>query len=590
MFKLLAHMKKYTWTFAASVIFVIAQQGFTLLLPLIMSMILNNGVVKGDIIYVTTRGTLMLLTAVVGGAVALLANFFSVKTATGFGAKLRSETFRKVSSFSQHEFEQFGQGSLITRTTNDIQQIQDLVLITLKSLISAPILIIGGAIMSFVMNKTLACIIFAVVPVIGIIAFLVFKVTMPLNKSQQTKMDTINRIVREKLTGIRVVRAFNREKTEDEKFDATNSALAGIALKINRIFAVIIPIAYFLLYTILGVIVLVTTIQVNKLDAVTQAVEIQNTVGNFQAFIVYVLAMILGVGMAAAMLVMVPRGIVSGDRIYAVLSSEPCVKDAPDAVNIEDVSDQKGHLEFKDVTFCYPDAEEPVVSDISFECRAGETTAIIGSTGSGKSTIVNLIPRFFNVNSGEILVDGVNIQSVKQKNLRSKIGFIPQKAFLFSGTIRDNLTCGKKDATEEEMWAALEVAQAKDFVDAIPGKLDAPVSQSGKNMSGGQKQRLAIARALVKDAEFVIFDDSFSALDFKTDAALRAALKEKVSHLNVIIVAQRVSTVMYADRIIVLDSGKICGVGTHKQLLENCNVYKEICDSQLSGEEVSSLV
>lgn len=587
MLKLFKFMKKYTVTFAGATIAVIAQQGFTLLLPLIMSAILNNGVVKKDLVYITQWGTIMLLVACVGGAVSLLANYLSVKTATGFGARLRSETFRRVTAFSQHEFEEFGQGSLITRTTNDIQQIQDLLLFTLKSLISAPILIIGGAVMSFVMNKTLASIILLAVPVIFLIAFAVFKITMPLNKTQQSKMDTINRIVREKLTGIRVVRAFNREATEDEKFDETNSALTAISLKIARIFSVIIPIAYFLLYTLLAIIVFVTTKQVANLDVATQGAQIQNTIGNFQAFIVYILAMILGVGMAAAVLIMVPRGIVSGNRISEVLDKLPSVVDDPEAVDLDDVQGETGSLEFRNVTFCYPDAEEPVISNISFSCKAGETTAIIGSTGSGKSTIVNLIPRFFNINSGEILVNGVDITKLKQKSLRSKIGFIPQKAFLFSGTIADNLRCGKPEATEEELWKALEVAQAKDFVSAIPGGLDAPVSQSGKNMSGGQKQRLAIARALVKDAQFVIFDDSFSALDFKTDAALRSALKREVSHLNVIIVAQRVSTVMNADRIIVLDGGEICGIGTHRELVKSCRVYREICDSQLSSGEVN---
>ena len=582
-------MKKYIGTFAAAAVFVIMQQGFTLMLPLIMSMILNKGVLEKDLVYVTVMGVVMLLVTVLGGAVSLLANYFSVKTATGFGAQLRSAVFRKVSEFSQHEFEYFGKGSLITRTTNDIQQVQDLILITLKNLISAPILIIGGAVMSFIMNKALAGVIFAVVPVIFILAFLIFKITMPLNKKQQNLMDAINRIVREKLTGIRVVRAFNREKTEDEKFDRTNTSLACIALKINRIFSVVIPVAYFLLYSILGVIVFVTIFQVNRMDAATQAQQIANTIGNFQAFIVYILAMILGVGMAAAMLVMVPRGIVSGDRIYEVLSKPLSVVNSKNAVNIEQVSEERGHLVFKDVTFCYPDAEEPVISDISFESRAGETTAFICSTGSGKSTIVNLIPRFFDINSGEILIDSVPVKDIEQENLRSKIGFIPQQAFLFSGTIADNLRCGKPDADEQEMWRALEIAQAADFVRAIPGGLDAPVSQSGKNMSGGQKQRIAIARAIIKDCEFLIFDDAFSALDFKTDAALRASLRENLSDRNVIIVAQRVSTVIHADRIIVLDGGKVCGMGTHEKLLENCRVYKEICDSQFDSGEVSSL-
>ena len=581
LFKGLKHCKRYA---AAAMVLVCLQNLITLALPTIVSTILELGVDKGNWSYVLWMGLIMCIVALGGCAIGILGSYFSAKTAANFGANLRRAVFVKVTALSQQEYEIFGTPSLITRTTNDIQRLQDLIIALTKMLIPAPILFIGGAVLSFIYNPRLAAIVLFVLPVVGVAAFFVFKVTKKLFDRQQKKVDTINRIVREKLTGIRVIRAFNREPVEDEKFNASNEELTSISLKIFRIFAVLIPVAYFILYTVLAVIMMLGATEIDK---ITDPAALRTSVYDLQMFMIFIVLMISGFGIAAAMAVMIPSGQVAAKRINAVLDQEISVKESESPVDFEDYSQAK--LEFKDVKFCYPDAEEPVLQKINFECKKGEVTAIIGSTGSGKSTLVNLIPRFFDVISGEILLDGVNIKDVEQLELRNRIGFIPQKAFLFSGTIADNLRYGKKDATEEEMWNALEIAQAKDFVMKKPDRLQSFVSQSGKNFSGGQKQRISIARAVIKNADILIFDDSFSALDFKTDAQLRQSLKENINETNIIIVAQRINTVMDADRIIVLDEGKIAGMGTHSELIKSCEAYKEIALSQLSAEEVESI-
>ena len=565
-------------------ILVCLQNLITLSLPTIVSKILELGVDKDDWGYVLWMGLIMCIVALGGCAIGILGSYFSAKTAANFGANLRRAVFVKVTALSQQEYEIFGTPSLITRTTNDIQRLQDLIIALIKMLIPAPILFVGGAVLSFIYNPRLASIVLVVLPVVGVAAFFVFKVTKQLFDRQQKKVDTINRIVREKLTGIRVVRAFNREPVEDEKFNASNEELTAISLKIFRIFAVIIPVAYFILYTVLAIIMMLGATEIDK---IADPVALKTSVYDLQMFMIFIVLMISGFGIAAAMAVMIPSGQVAAKRINAVLDQEISVKESENPTDFAEGA--QGKLEFKNVKFCYPDAEEPVLQKINFECKKGEVTAIIGSTGSGKSTLVNLIPRFFDVISGEILLDGVNIKDVSQSALRERIGFIPQKAFLFSGTIADNLRYGKKDATEAEMWDALEIAQAKDFVMKKPDRLQSFVSQSGKNFSGGQKQRISIARAVIKNADILIFDDSFSALDFKTDANLRQSLKENINETNIIIVAQRINTVMDADRIIVLDEGKIAGMGTHSELMHSCEAYKEIALSQLSAEEVESI-
>lgn len=581
LFKGLKHCKRYA---VAAMVLVCLQNLITLSLPTIVSTILELGVDKKNWGYVLWMGLIMCIVALGGCAIGILGSYFSAKTSANFGANLRRSIFVKVTALSQQEYEIFGTPSLITRTTNDIQRLQDVIIALIKMLIPAPILFIGGAILSFIYNPRLATIVLLVLPVVGVVAFFVFKVTKKLFDRQQKKIDTINRIVREKLTGIKVIRAFNREPVEDEKFNSSNEELTAISLKIFRIFAVLIPVAYFVLYTVLAVIMMLGATEIDK---ITDPVALKASVIDLQMFMIFIVLMISGFGIAAAIGVMIPSGQVAAKRINAVLDQEISVKESENPVSFP--SDGESKLEYKNVKFCYPDAEEPVLQKINFECKKGEVTAIIGSTGAGKSTLVNLIPRFFDVISGEILLDGVNIKDVSQSELRSRIGLIPQKAFLFSGTIADNLRYGKKDASEEEMWNALEIAQAKDFVMKKPDRLQSFVSQSGKNFSGGQKQRISIARAVIKDADILIFDDSFSALDFKTDANLRKSLKENIKQTNIIIVAQRINTVMDADRIIVLDEGKIAGMGTHSELIKSCEAYKEIALSQLSAEEVESI-
>ncbi|MBR2589369.1 MAG: ABC transporter ATP-binding protein [Clostridia bacterium] len=579
--KYLKHCKRYAVT---AMLLVCIQNLITLALPTVVSKILDNGVDKGDSAFVTWMGLVMCVVAGIGCVVGILGNYFSAKTSANFGASLRKSLFIKITDLSAKEHEQFGTASLITRTTNDIQHLQELVLGMLKLLIPAPVLFIGGAILSFMYNPKIAAVVLLIVPVIGIAVYFIFKVTKKLFDRQRKKVDIINRIVREKLTGIRVIRAFNREASEDEKFQESNLDLMKISLKINRMFAVVIPVALFMLYTILALIMIFGA---KDIDNLTDPVALSASVYDLQMFMIFILLMISGIGMASAIFVMIPAGEVAAKRINAVLECEVSVSESEEPVHFAQGGD--AHLEFKDVKFCYPDAEEPVLQKINFECRAGEITAIIGPTGAGKSTLVNLIPRFFDVISGEVLLDGVNIKDVPLKELRERIGLIPQKTFLFSGTIADNLRYGNAAAEEEDMWEALNVAQAEEFVRLKPEQLEAFVSQGGKNFSGGQKQRLSIARALMKKAEIYIFDDSFSALDFKTDAALRAALRDKFKYANILIVAQRINTVMDADRIIVLDEGQIAGIGTHKELMETCEAYQEIALSQISTEEVSKL-
>ena len=579
--KYLKHCKRYAVT---AMLLVSLQNLITLALPTVVSTILEKGVDKGDTGYVTWMGIVMCIVAITGCVVGILANYFSAKTSANFGASIRRSVFVKITSLSQQEHEQFGTASLITRTTNDIQQLQELVLGIIKLLIPAPILFVGGAVLSLMYNAKIAGVVLLIIPVAGVAAFFLFKATKKMFDRQRERVDTINRIVREKLTGIRVIRAFNREASEDEKFNESNLELTKISLKIYRMFAVVIPVAYVALYTILG---LIMVFGAKDIDKLTDPAALSTSVYDLQMFMIFILLMISGVGMASAIFVMIPSGEVAAKRINTVLECEISVSESEQPKQLPENGEAK--LEFNNVKFCYPDAEEPVLQKISFSCKAGEVTAIIGSTGSGKSTLVNLIPRFFDVNGGEILLDGVNLKELPLDALRNKIGFIPQKAFLFSGTIADNLRYGKADADEAEMWEALRIAQAEEFVATKPEQLESFVSQSGKNFSGGQKQRLSIARAIIKKAPILIFDDSFSALDFKTDAALRAALRKSCADSNIIIVAQRINTVMDADRIIVLDEGKIAGIGTHKQLMEGCKAYQEIALSQISTEEVSKL-
>lgn len=582
--KVLSYVKPYAFFAVMTVVLTLVHSVSQLILPSLMADMMNKGISQGDVDYIRHTGGIMLIFAAAGVLASIAGSYCSSKTSMGFGRALRRAVFLKAESLSQSDIDVIGTPSLITRSTNDIRQIQDMLLMVLRMVISAPLMMIGGVVLSFMMNKTLSTIIFIVIPIIAIIALvLVFKV-MPLFETVQKKTDRLNQIVREKLSGIRVIRAFNKTDYEDEKFNTANTELTSLALKINRMFAALIPVASLLLYGTIIALIWIGSKQVNKMDVLTQQAEIAGTVGNMQAFVLYLFMIIFAVVMAAGMFVMLPRASISANRIKEVLELEPMIKEPYEPTKEE--SAPRGTLEFKNVSFKYPGAEEDVISNVSFTSYAGEITAIIGGTGSGKSTLINLIPRFYDVTEGEILVDGVNVKDYTTRQLHEKIGLIPQKAFLFSGSVAKNLRYGKEDATEDELYKALEIAQARDFVDALPNRLHDRISQNGKNLSGGQKQRLAIARALVRDAEFYIFDDSFSALDFKTDSMLRAAIQKEFQNANLIIVAQRVGTILNADRIIVLDGGKVAGIGTHSELLENCTVYREIVESQLSKEEI----
>ncbi len=586
MLKLFKLLKPYKSFVAVTIVLALVHNVLQLVLPLLMSIMINDGITEGDLDYVLQIGMIMLAVSALNVAASILSSFCSSKVSAGFSMLLRREVFLKVESFSQSDIDKIGVSSLITRTTNDIRQIQDMILQGLRSIITVPVMLVGGSVMAFIMDPGLSTIIFVIIPVICIIAALVAKKVIPMFDRIQKKTDRLNQLVREKLGGIRVIRAFNRSDYEDARFSVQNLDLTGMTLKINRIMALLIPIATMLLFGVIIILVYAGSIQINAMDAVLQAKEIENTVGDLQAFILYLFMIILAVSLAAAMFIMIPRANISAKRINEVLNLEPDIK-IPETSALSD-SSAAGVVEFRDVCFGYPGAESPVLNNISFVAEAGKTTAIIGDTGSGKSSLVNLIPRFYDVSFGKILIDGIDIRDLSREDLTSKIGFIPQQAFLFSGTIADNLSYGKEDATEDEMWRALKISQADDFVKELPNGLYDMVSQSGTNLSGGQKQRIAIARAIIKRAGVFVFDDSFSALDYKTEQLVRHRLMEELSDATVIIVAQRISTILHADNIIVLDEGRIVGQGRHKELMEGCRVYQEIASSQLSQQELTS--
>jgi ATP-binding cassette subfamily B protein len=492
-----------------------------------------------------------------------------------FGRDVRGALFRKVQTFSQQEVNLFGAPSLITRNTNDVQQVQMVLFFMLNMMILAPITAVGGIIMALREDVPLSGVLVFILPFMAAVIGSLMVRALPLFKAMQVKIDRVNKVMREKLSGIRVIRAFVRTDYETERFDAANRDLTATALKVNRILALMMP-----SLTVILNLSMVAIMWFGGMRIDSGAMPI----GNLTAFLTYVMQILFSVMMATVMFVMVPRAAVSADRIQEVLETAPSVNDPATPIS---TGAAKGFLEFKNVAFQYPGAQDPVLCDISFTANPGEVTAVIGSTGSGKSTLINLIPRLYDVTSGSITVDGVDIRDLDRDDLWHRIGFIPQRAFLFSGTVASNLRYGDRDATDEELWHALNVAQAKKFVSEMPEGLEAPIAQGGTNVSGGQRQRLAIARALVKMPEVYVFDDSFSALDFKTDSMLRAALRKEITHATTLIVAQRVSTIMHADRIIVLDLGRIVGIGTHAELLETCPTYGEIVYSQLTEEEVA---
>ena len=560
-------------------------QGMALLLPALMSLIVNNGIGNKDMDYIWRMGGLMIVGAVLGLVFSVFNAYYTSKLSTSYGKILREKVFMKVEGLSQCDIDKIGTSSLITRSTNDVKQLQDFIMICVRMILSAPVMLIGGSVMALIMNARLALYIFAVLPIIAGLAAIVLKLVNPLFKKRQKLTDRLNHLIREKLSGIRVIRAFNRSAYEDARFDEKNAELADIALRIARIFAVLIPFSIILAFIGVCLLILAAANNIDAMDPVIDAVKIANTIGDLEAFIVYMIMIVSALVMAGSMFVIVPRASISAKRILEVLDLKPELAQpenpvAPDA-------SRRGTVAFNDVSFGYDGAKETVLRHITFTALPGETTAIIGGTGSGKSTLINLIPRLYDVSEGSVEVDGVNVKDYESESLFSLIGFIPQSASLFSGSVRENVCFGKEDADEAEIWHALELAQAADFVRKLPGGLDAHISQSGTNLSGGQKQRIAIARALIRRSEIYIFDDSFSALDFKTDAALRLAIKRELTDASVIVVAQRVGTILSADKIVVLDNGEIVGVGTHEELLKSCSVYREIAESQLSPDELT---
>ncbi|MGE7763003.1 ABC transporter ATP-binding protein [Peribacillus sp. NPDC097895] len=574
MIKILKNLSVYKWIILAVFGLVFIQSMSDLFLPTLMADIIDKGVVPGDTPYIWKIGGLMLLVSALGACASIIASYFSSKAAMGMGRDIRLKVFNHVEKFSLQEFDKVGTASLITRTTNDITQVQQVVIMMLRMVISAPIMLIGGVIMAVSKDAKLSLVIVVTMPVlIGSILLILYK-GVPLFQLVQKRLDRLNLVLRENLTGIRVVRAFNRETQEKERLKKANKDLTDVSIKVNKIMAFMMPIMMLVMnLTVVGVIWF-------------GGVRIDNggmQIGDLMAFIQYVMQIMFALVMASMMFVMVPRAAVSATRINEVLDMEPSFLDE----GTEKADRDQGTLEFEHVTFSYPGAEEPALSDISFSARPGETTAIIGGTGSGKSTLVNLIPRFYDISSGSIRVNGVDIRNASQDEVRSKIGFVPQKAILFTGTIADNIRFGKQTASQEEIEHAARIAQAEDFISQLKDGYDAEIEQGGSNLSGGQKQRLSIARALIRKPDIYIFDDSFSALDFKTDANLRAALKDETKNATVLLVAQRVSTVVDADRIIVLDEGHIVGIGTHQELLSTNDVYREIALSQLSEEEIA---
>jgi len=566
------HLAPYRRWLGAVVVLQLVGTIASLYLPSLNADIIDNGVARGDTDYIMHIGGWMLAVSLVQIACSITAVYFGARTAMSVGRDLRGTIFQRVGEFSSREMAHFGAPSLITRNTNDVQQVQMLVVMTCTVMVMAPIMCVGGVFMALREDVGLAWVIAVSVPVLVTVLGLIIRRMVPQFRQMQTRIDTVNRVLREQLAGIRVVRAFVREPLEAERFDDASTALSQTAVRAGRLMALLFP-------TVL-LVANVSSVAVLWFGA-SRVASGQMQVGALTAFLAYLVQILMSVTMATMMLMMVPRAAVSAERIQEVLNTESSVRPPVKPVR---AATQRGDVEFRDVTFQYPGASDPVLRGITLHARAGQITAIIGSTGSGKSTLVSLIPRMFDVTGGSVRVDGVDVRELDPDLLWGRIGLVPQKAYLFSGTVASNLRYGKPDASDEELWHALEVAQAREFVAAMPGGLSADIAQGGATVSGGQRQRLAIARALVRRPEIYVFDEAFSALDLGTDARLRAALRPETREAAVIIVAQRVSTIVDADQIVVLDDGAIVGLGTHDELLRDCPPYVEIVESQLSAE------
>lgn len=549
-----------------------------LLLPRLMGDIVDRGVVPGDPGAILRIGGLMLVMSIAASLCAVGGSYSAAQVAARFGRRLRGAVFARVSHLSVHQFAQFGTASLVTRTTNDTTQVQQMLIMLLTMTIAAPMMAIGGVILALSHDAQLAWVLLAVMPVMGVLFALIMRRSVPLSAAMQDKIDRINRVLGEGLSGIRVIRAFDRVARQRARFDEANRDLTATAITVNRLTSLLMP-ALFLMMNFTAVAILWVGSQ--RVDA--GAIQ----VGAMIAALQYAMQILFAVFMVTATFVMLPRAAASAARLNEVLALAPEVADPAAPVRLGEGPSTRGQVAFENVTFRYPGAEEPAVAGVSFTAHPGQVTAIVGGTGSGKSTLAGLIPRFYDANGGRILLDGVDVRAMTQEALRARVGFVPQQALLFTGTVASNIRYGRPEATDEEVRRAAEVAQALEFIDAMPQQFESPVSQAGANLSGGQKQRLAIARAIVRRPDVYVFDDSFSALDFETDARLRAALKGAIADATVLVVAQRISTVMNADRIVVLDDGRVAGIGTHAALLETSAVYREIVASQLSLGEVA---
>ncbi|EHH6117089.1 ABC transporter ATP-binding protein [Listeria monocytogenes] len=574
MMKLMKRLKPYWLSITAVLVLTFGQVIGQLYLPTLMSNIIDKGVVTGDTNYIWSTGMKMLLISFASVILSVIVVYLASRISMGFGKDLRDKIFTKVEDFSLQEFDKVGTSSLITRTTNDVVQIQNVLYMMMRLMVMAPIMLLGGIIMAVGRDAKLSLIFVVVLPLLLLLVVILGGKAMPMFKSLQKKMDKLNRVIREGLTGIRVVRSFNRNEDELEKFEEANADYATTAIKVNRLLSLMSPLMMLLMNLTSIAIVWIGSIFIGNGDM---------QVGDLMAFIQYAMQIMMSFMMLSAVFIMIPRAGASAERINEVLDMNA------EILNPENpkTSTPPAKLSFENVTFRYEGAEKPVIEDITFEANAGETVAIIGSTGAGKSTLVNMIPRFYDVESGVVKINGIDVREMDQSSLRQKIGLVPQKAVLFTGTIASNMRYGKEDATDEEIWAALRTAQAENFVSKLANGLGSRVEQGGNNFSGGQKQRLSIARSLIRKPEIYIFDDSFSALDFKTDAKLREALKAETTEAVTLIVAQRITSVVNSDQIIVMNEGKIAGIGTHEELKESNQIYQEIMRSQLSEEEIA---
>lgn len=575
MLRLLRNLKPYRGFVAIVLVLAFLQSLANLYLPTLMADIIDKGVVKKDTAYIYQVGGIMLLITVGGALCAIAGAFFASRVAVGFGRDIRGKLFTHVEQFTLHEFDTVGTASLITRTTNDTNQVQQVLVIMLTMMITAPMMAIGGIILAMQQDVSLAWVLVAAIPILVLSIVVIMAKAIPLFRVMQVKLDKLNLVLDEGLTGVRVIRAFDRTDHERERFDRANFDLTDTAITVNRIVASLWPIMMLVLNLSSVAILWFGSIRIDN-------GEMQ--VGALFAFLQYAMQILFSMLMLSMLFIMLPRATASAARINSVLAIRP---EITDSVQPRHVGEVRGYVDFHDVTFSYPGAEEPALSHVSFSARPGQVTAIIGGTGAGKSTLVNLIPRFYDVDSGHVLVDGVDVRELTQEELRAKIGLVPQTAVLFSGTVSENIRFGAEGASEEDVRHAAEVAQASEFITGMSDGYDSTIAQGGTNVSGGQKQRLSIARALARKPEIYIFDDSFSALDYATDAKLRAALKQETTTATVLIVAQRVSTILTADQILVLDEGRLVGTGTHRELMQTNEIYREIVLSQLSAEEIA---